>query len=114
MTTVVNLKKEPYDVYIGRAGKGQSGYYGNRHTMGMVYCPECKLSHDRTDAIAAFKKDFLKRIAIDNEFKKRVLELRDKRLGCFCKPLDCHGDVYKEYLDNLPNLGDNTSDEQII
>lgn len=25
-TTVVNLYKHPYDVYIGRAGKGQDGY----------------------------------------------------------------------------------------
>ena len=28
-TTVVNLFKNKYDVYIGRAGKGQDGYFGN-------------------------------------------------------------------------------------
>lgn len=28
-TTVVNLRFETYDVYIGRAGRGQSGFYGN-------------------------------------------------------------------------------------
>ena len=25
-TTVVNIRYDDYDVYIGRAGKGQSGY----------------------------------------------------------------------------------------
>lgn len=28
-TRVVNIRKEAYDVYIGRAGKGQDGYFGN-------------------------------------------------------------------------------------
>lgn len=102
-TTVVNLRKEAYDVYIGRAGKGQDGYFGNPHTMGMVYCAYCKGSHDRTDAIATYKKEFLKRIQTDKEFRRRVLTLRGKRLGCFCKPQDCHGDVIKEWLDKNPS-----------
>ena len=29
MTKVVNLYKEPYEVYIGRSGKGKDGYFGN-------------------------------------------------------------------------------------
>lgn len=28
-TCVVNLRHEPYDVYIGCAGHGQDGYFGN-------------------------------------------------------------------------------------
>ena len=28
-TRVVNIKEEKYDVYIGRAGRGQDGYFGN-------------------------------------------------------------------------------------
>lgn len=106
-TTVVNLKHDEYDVYIGRAGHGQSGYFGNPHTMGGVYCHECKGHHDRADSIAHFKIDFLKRIESDKEYRRRVLELRNKRLGCFCKQaayeVQCHGDVYKEWLDNPAN-----------
>jgi hypothetical protein len=30
-TIAVNIRFEPYDVYIGRPGKGQDGYYGNPH-----------------------------------------------------------------------------------
>ena len=29
MTTVVNIRTHEYDVYIGRAGHGRSGYFGN-------------------------------------------------------------------------------------
>lgn len=29
MTKVVNIRKDDNDVYIGRAGKGQEGYFGN-------------------------------------------------------------------------------------
>ena len=104
-TKVINIKSgEPYDIYIGRAGRGKDGYFGNPHTMGGVYCPACKSYHDRNGCIEAFKKDFYKRIEIDKEFKKRVLELKGKTLGCFCKQphteVACHGDVYVEYLDN--------------
>jgi hypothetical protein len=27
------------------------------------------------------------------------MALKGKRLGCFCKPLACHGDVIKEYIE---------------
>jgi hypothetical protein len=105
MTKVVNIRYDKYDQYIGRAGHNESGLFGNPHTMGGVYCSHCKGYHDREGAIAAFKKDFLIRIENDPEYKKRVLELKDKVLGCFCKrpngsDIPCHGDVYKEWLDN--------------
>ena len=89
-TTVTNIRTQIYDVYIGRAGKGKSGYFGNPFSLGT-----------REENIANFKIYFYKRIAEDNEFKKRVLELEGKKLGCFCKPLACHGDIIVEYLNNL-------------
>ncbi len=96
-TTVVNIRKDPYDIYIGRAGKGRDGYYGNPHIVG--YCPLCRKTHKRGEAIEFFKEYFDKRIESDVEFKERVLELQGKRLGCFCAPNFCHGDIYKEWLD---------------
>jgi hypothetical protein len=30
----------------------------------------------------------------------RVHELAGKRLGCFCKPALCHGDVLADYLNS--------------
>lgn len=91
MTTVVNLYKEQYDVYIGRAGKGQDGYFGNPYT-----------GHNKDELIARFEEYFYKRIKTDPEFRKEVLKLKNKRLGCFCAPKPCHGDVIAEYLNRLP------------
>ena len=36
-TRVVNIRKEAYDVYIGRAGKGQDGYFGNPFRLCLLY-----------------------------------------------------------------------------
>lgn len=99
-TTVVNFLREPYDEYIGRAGKGKDGYFGNPHPIG--YCYLCKRTHDREDAIQEFKKYFYERVNKDLGFMIRVLELKGKTLGCFCKPLSCHGDVIAEWLDSQP------------
>lgn len=88
-TTVVNLRRSHYDVYIGRAGKGQSGCFGNPYSL---------RDHGH-QAMALFESYFQKRVEEDPEFRRRVLELRGKRLGCFCKPGPCHGDVIKRWLD---------------
>lgn len=92
-TTVVNLRRQPYDVYIGRAGKGQDGTYGN------PYKPHGKTAQDRERCIAEFRAYFRERVRTDREFRRKVLTLRGKRLGCFCKPAACHGDVIAEWVD---------------
>ena len=86
MTTVVNLRLEPFDVYIGRPGRGHEGYFGNP-------------IRERTAAgMERFRDYFTKRVARDPEFRRRVLALRGKRLGCFCKPGPCHGDVIATWV----------------
>jgi len=95
MTTVVNIYKESYDQYIGRAGKGQDGYYGNPFRL--------QPGESRGSTIGRFQKYFYARLKADTEFRKKVHQLKGMTLGCFCKPNDCHGDVYVEYLETLPN-----------
>lgn len=92
MTKVVNLYKEPYDVYIGRAGKGKDGYYCNPFPL--------LKGEPRGSTLEKFRQYFVKRIEEDSEFKKNVLSLHGKTLGCFCKPQACHGDIIVEYIDN--------------
>lgn len=96
-TRVVNLRNAKYDVYIGRAGKGQDGYFGNPYPL---------VGGDREACLAKYKVYFLSRVESDQEFRRKVLELRGKALGCFCKPLSCHGDVLVEWLEpsRLPGL----------
>lgn len=98
-TVVVNLRREPYDVYIGRARHGQDGYFGNPHPVDRP-CPLCGGTvHRRGEAVAAFKRTFWKRVNSEPAYRERMQTLRGKRLGCFCKPEACHGDVITAWLD---------------
>lgn len=114
MTTAVNIRTEPYDVYIGSACKYNNhpqigylvsnGYFDNPFKVGQTYSDvrNHKITiKDRNHSIEVYKGYFNFKIAQDPEFKSRILELKDKRLGCFCKPLPCHGDIIAEYLNNL-------------
>jgi len=92
-TKVVNIHADKYDVYIGREGKGQDGYFGNPFRL--------RNGEQRGATIEKYKKYFYERLETDAEFKRQVHELKGKTLGCFCKPDACHGDVIAEYLNNL-------------
>ncbi|HCK99427.1 MAG TPA: hypothetical protein DHW42_04895 [Candidatus Marinimicrobia bacterium] len=109
-TTVVNLNKDSYDVYIGRGTKqrtniltegvkpGEEGWLGNPHPIG--WCDICREYHTRKECIEKFKQDFYRKLNSDPEFRKAVLALKGKRLGCYCKPKACHGDVIKEWIES--------------
>jgi len=86
MTKIVHIKDNNYDIYIGRGS-----IFGNPFRIGV--------DGNRKQVIEKYKKYFYKRINNDEMFKIAVLKLKDKVLACYCKPLDCHGDVIKEYLE---------------
>ena len=89
---MVNCLRDKFDVYIGRAGHGYNGYFGNPYKAGPDDPPGSTLPE--------FKAYFLKRVEEDDEFRRRVLELRGKRLGCFCPPRKlCHGNIIIEWLE---------------
>lgn len=92
-TIVVNLKYSSYTKYIGRGSK-----FGNKYVVGF--------DGSREVCIAKHKKDF------DNnpELQEAVWsELKGETLGCFCKPLACHGDTYVEYIRNRMRKNNETS-----
>ena len=82
VTKVVNLRKQKYDVYIGRGSK-----WGNRFVIGR--------DGSREEVIAKYKEWILK----NSELLSCLGQLKDKVLGCYCKPLACHGDVLVELAD---------------
>jgi len=94
VTRVINIKKEiefkgikstaNYE-YIGRGS-----YWGNPHSM-------FEEGDDREEVIRKYKYDFdfEKFPHID---KSEVFKLVGKKLGCFCKPATCHGDVLADFL----------------
>jgi hypothetical protein len=92
-TKVVNLKNEKYDVYIGRAGRGQDGYFGNPFML--------SAGQSRGASLDKYRKYFFERLKTDPEFRARINGLKCKTLGCFCKPHPCHGDIIVEYLKAL-------------
>jgi len=104
-TRVVHVKKEKYDVYIGRSGavlepgmitqKVTYGYFGNPFRIGR--------DGTREEVIAKYKVWFYERLKTDPEFKTRIEALKGKTLGCFCVPEKCHGNVIIEYLEAEPS-----------
>lgn len=88
-TRVVNLRDEPFDIYIGRAGKGQDGQYGNPFRL--------PPGEPRGATLALWRDHFYARVARDQDYRRSLMRLRGKRLGCFCAPLACHGDTYVEF-----------------
>lgn len=93
-TIVVNIYHHvptDNDVYIGRAGKGKDGYFGNPFRLG----PD----GDRQEVIMKYFEYLIERLATDKEFSSRILQLKDKNLVCFCAPKTCHGDIIARLLD---------------
>lgn len=84
-TTVVNLRREPYDVYIGRPGKGQSGPWGNPFRL--------ESDAQRGATLQRYREWLDAQIAQGKISRQSLAELSGKRLGCFCKPQPCHGDI---------------------
>jgi Domain of unknown function (DUF4326) len=92
-TQVVNIRREAFDVYIGRRGHGHDGYFGNPFRTPPLA---------REEALARYRASFHERLKNDPQFRRRVLALKGKRLGCFCAPLACHGDVIAQWLERHP------------
>lgn len=90
LTTVVNIHHSPYDVLIDR-----TTIFGNPF-------PESKWGRDR--CIQKFSAYFWDRIERDPAWKAEVPKLKGKVLGCHCKPLACHGDVYVDFLETYEQV----------
>lgn len=92
-TRVVNIRKETCDVYIGRAGCGKDGYFGNPFRL------------EATMAKGQYAWP-IQEILLSSRVRIKssaswIGNLQGKDLGCFCKPDPCHGDIIKEYLDRM-------------
>jgi len=97
-TKVVNIHKEKCDVYIGRAKRGQpDNILGNPFPM--------QSGDSRETVISKYASYFLKRWEHDEVFRGAVLRTRNKKIGCFCHPKPCHGDLIKAFTDTYFEKG---------
>jgi len=88
-TKVVNFKKEEYDVYIGRPSIWGNPFSSKDNTLA-EYKVSCK-----SEAIQRYE-EYIE----SNEFlKSKLSTLKNKRLGCWCKPKPCHGDVLLKMIE---------------
>ena len=82
-TIVVNLNTDQYDIYIGRGSK-----WGNPFKIGK--------DGDRKAVIAKYREWIL----TQEHLLKDLGELKNKKLGCFCWPKLCHGDILVELINS--------------
>jgi len=82
MTRIVHHKKEPYDVYIGRPSK-----WGNPFIVGV--------DGNRKEVLELYETYIM-----ESDLLNDLHELKDKVLGCWCKPKSCHGDILVFLCDN--------------
>ena len=88
---VVNIKKDDdFDVFCGRPSK-----WGNpfTHLKGKTYAEF--VVDTREEAIENYRGYILN----NPELMASLPELKDKILGCFCKPLSCHCDILAELVE---------------
>ena len=90
-TKVVHCKKAKYDVYIGRPS-----IWGNPFSP-LVGTLARFQAESIADAVAKYKEWIL----TQPDLLAKLPELKDKTLGCWCKPKSCHGDILAELADSL-------------
>lgn len=86
-TRVVNKKYDNYDVYIGRGS-----IWGNPY--------ELKKESERDKVIDKYER----RIRTRPDLLSELDSLRGKRLGCYCSPKRCHGDVLIKLIEEKDNI----------
>jgi hypothetical protein len=82
MCVVVNKHYQDYDVYIGRGSK-----LGNPMPINE------SIGHTRSVVIGWYRRKLWKWIQDGTVSLDYLRSLDGKRLGCFCSPKACHGDV---------------------
>lgn len=112
-TTVVNCRNEKFDIYIGRPSFGgtlpktffppefgtYTLHFGNPFVI--------RRDGNRETVINKFEK-WIRGEAYPKLYPKRrkwilqnLYRLKNKRLGCFCSPKACHGDIYIKLITEL-------------
>jgi hypothetical protein len=86
-TRVVHCRRESYDIYIGRPSK-----WGNPFKL------------TKTDDRATIIEKYREWIMQQQHLLADIHELRGKKLGCWCSPQLCHGDVLAQLADQMVRL----------
>lgn len=91
-TTVVHCSRSRYDVYIGRGNDPVSGLpskWGNPFVIG------------KDGTRAEVLKKHSDWVPTQPHLMAALHELKNKRLGCWCRPMRCHGDNLVKLIEKL-------------
>ncbi|RZV43608.1 MAG: DUF4326 domain-containing protein [Acidimicrobiales bacterium] len=92
-TQVVHNQLDEYDVYIGRAVP-EAGLEASKWGNPFVMADDSDEERDRAVA------DYRTWVVAQPELMAALGELRGLRLGCWCAPNACHGNVLAELADD--------------
>jgi hypothetical protein len=106
-----NLKewcKDEKNVYIGRKGivfiKNEITEKKERYPkISSVFCNPFKVGKDgnREEVIEKYENYITEKIQLEPELKIRLIEMKNKNLGCWCYPEKCHGDILIDIINKL-------------
>ena len=106
MTTVVNIMDCPdfnpnentNDIYIGTFHtSSEYGFF----PKSKWHNPYKEADYGKSTSIEMYRRYVMKQRDLMNSLP----ELKGKRLGCWCKPMQCHGDVLVELVDGNHSSG---------
>ena len=89
-TTVINMKTYTGNDFI-RIDRATA--FGNPYRIGH--------NGTREQVIKLYQRYFKQRMKKDEQFYQTVCSLAGCKLGCWCKPLACHGDVIADFLNGI-------------
>ncbi len=87
---VVHCQREPYDIYIGRPSFWENPYTHQKSKKTLAK----HVVRTREEAISRYRDWVLSQ----PQMLAKLEELRGKRLGCWCNPKPCHGEVLIQLL----------------
>lgn len=89
---MVHNLHEDFDVYIGRAVP-EHGIRGSKWGNPFVMTDDSEAERERV--VAAYREW----VVTQPDLMSSLEELRGRRLGCWCAPKHCHGDVLVELVE---------------
>ena len=96
-TSVVNYRVDKCDTYIGRPT-----IWGNPYSHKKSGTIAKFIVSSREQAINKYREYILDRLVKESDLRAAFdREIRNKILGCWCKPSSCHGDILKEIAEQL-------------
>lgn len=108
-TTVVNVRKDTFDVYIGRKWRAEEDQCVGPNCVESlpesVYAnpfPLWKYSQ-RDRVVELYEELWRQRLGGKSRalWLGRLRDLKGKRLGCWCAPLACHGHVLVKLIEEF-------------